>query len=131
MLPGMLALLVASSGVPAAHAGGAQAEAAGAAAGEAVSVDLPVSLDRIWQILDRRPALEEGQGMLRLNIQVRVFAPAPPIVLYEGIDLEHSAPRYGFPVHAEMVAATTPSRLAFRRGTPAFTTGNALSWGGR
>ena len=60
-----------------------------------------------------------------------MFAPAPELRLYQGIDLEHSPPRYGSPTHAEMAAFTTPGRHRFRNGTPAINTGHAISWGGR
>lgn len=116
---------------PAAHAGGGQSPAGGAPDDAEAALDLPVSLERIRHLLYELPRLEERDGMLRLNIQVRVFAPAPQIDVFRGFDLEHSPPRYGTPAHAEMVAAARPSRLGFRRGTPAANTGHLISWGRR
>ena len=128
-LPRTLVLLGVLLGAQAAHAGGGQAPA-GPDDAESV-LDLPISLERIQRMLDELPVLDGRDGVLRLNIQVRVFAPAPPIELYRGIDLEHSPPRYGAPVHYEMVSVATPSRLGFRNGTPAVNTGHSISWGGR
>ena len=130
-LPCTAVLLLALLAAPAAHAGGGQAPAGDDPAEADGTLDLPVSLDRIRQLLARMPELEAGDGVLRLNVQVRVFAPAPELRLYQGIDLEHSPPRYGAPVHSEMVALTTPSRFRFRNGTPAINTGHRISWGGR
>ncbi len=130
-LPCTAVFLLALLAAPAAFAGGGQ-DPAGDVPDEAeFIVDLPVSLDRIRQLLARMPELEAGDGVLRLNVQVRVFAPAPELRLYQGIDLEHSPPRYGSPTHAEMAAFTTPGRHRFRNGTPAINTGHAISWGGR
>lgn len=126
-----LVLLGVLLGAQAAHAGGGQAPAADVPDGAEAGLDLPISIDRIRQLLDERPDLEEMDGMLRLNIQVRVFAPAPQIDVFRGFDLEHSPPRYGAPVHSEMMALTTPSRFRFRNGTPAANTGHLISWGGR
>ena len=130
-LPRTLVLLVALLGAPAAHAGGGQAPAGDIAAVVEGAVNLPVSINRIRKLLDRLPALEEGEGLLRLNVQVRVFAPAPPIDVFRGFDLEHSPPRYGAPVHADMVAVATPSRFRNASGGPGFNTGHLISWGGR
>ena len=126
-----MVFLLALPAAPAAYAGGGQQADGDVAAAAEPGLDLPVSLDRIGQLLERLPVLEDGDGVLRLNIQVRVFAPAPQILLYSGIDLEHSPPRYGAPAHAEMAALTTPGRFRFRNGTPAINTGHAISWGGR
>ena len=131
MLPWSLVLLGALLAAPAAEAGGGQAATGDDAADAEAALDLPVSIDRIRQLLDESAVFEEGDGVLRLNIRVRVFAPAPPIDVFRGFDLEHSPPRYGAPVHAEMQALTTPSRFRFRNGTPAITTGHAISWGRR
>ena len=125
------AFLIALLAAPNAYAGGGQAPAGDIPADAEFINDLPVSLDRIRELLNQLPALEDRDGVLRLNIQVRVFAPAPEIRLYQGIDLEHSPPRYGSPAHAEMAALTTPSRHRFRNGTPAINSGHLISWGGR
>ena len=130
-LPRTLVLVVALLGAPALHAAGGQAQAGDIIAAAETALDLPVSLDRIQRLLDELPVLENRDGVLRLDIQVRVFAPAPPIDVFRGFDLEHSPPRYGAPVHAEMMALTTPSRFRFRNGTPAANTGHLISWGGR
>jgi hypothetical protein len=127
----LLVLLIALSCAPAAQAGGGQAPAASAPDDAEAALHLPVSLDRIRHLLDESAIFAEEDGRLRLNIQVRVFAPAPRIEVFRGFDLEHSPPRYGTPAHAEMVAAARPSRLGFRRGTPAANTGHLISWGGR
>ena len=126
-----LVLLAAVLSTPAAHAGGGQAPHAGITDDAETILQLPVSIDRIRQLLDELPNLEERDGVLRLNIQVRVFAPAPQIDVFRGFDLEHSPPRYGAPVHSEMMALTAPSRFRFRNGTPAANTGHLISWGGR
>ena len=130
-LPGTAIFLLALLAAPAAHAGGGQAPAGDDPAEADGTLDLPVSLDRIRQLLAGMPNLESRDGVLRLNIQVRVFALAPELRLYQGIDLEHSPPRYGSPAHAEMAAFTTPGRHRFRNGTPAINTGHMISWGGR
>ena len=130
-LPRCLVLLTALLGAQAAHAGSGQAPAADIPDDSETILQLPVSIDRIRQLLDESALFEEGDGVLRLNIQVRVFAPAPPIEVFRGFDLEHSPPRYGAPVHSEMMALTTPSRFRFRNGTPAANTGHLISWGGR
>lgn len=130
-LPRSLLLLAALLGAQAAHAGSAQAPAADIPDDAETILQLPVSIDRIRQLLDESAVFEEGDGVLRLNIQVRVFAPAPPIDVFRGFDLEHSPPRYGAPIHAEMQALTTPTRFRFRNGTPAINTGHAISWGRR
>ena len=129
--PCTVVFLLAMLAAPSAYAGGGQAPAGDIPADAESTLDLPVSLDRIRQLLARMPALEARDGVLRLNIQVRVFAPAPELWLYQGIDLEHSPPRYGSPAHAEMAAFTTPGRHRFRNGTPAINTGHMISWGGR
>ena len=126
-----LVLLGVLLGAQAAHAAAGQAPPAGIADDTEAILQLPVSIDRIRQLLHELPDLEERDGMLRLNIQVRVFAPAPQIDVFRGFDLEHSPPRYGAPVHSEMMALTTPSRFRFRNGTPAANTGHLISWGGR
>ena len=125
-LPRTLVLLAALLAAQAAHAGGGQAPDAAE-----IAFDLPVSIDRIQQLLEESAVFEEGDGELRLNIRVRVFAPAPPVDVFRGFDLEHSPPRYGSPVHSEMTALTTPSRFRFRNGTPAANTGHLISWGRR
>ena len=130
-LPCTAVLVLALLAAPAAHAGGGQAPAGDDPAEAESTLDLPVSLDRIRQLLARMPELEPRNGVLRLNTQVRVFAPAPELRLYEGIDLEQSPPRYGSPAHAEMAAFTTPGRHRFRNGTPAINSGHMISWGGR
>ena len=130
-LPWLLVLLAVLLAVPAAQAAGAQAPAGDDAAAAEAALDLPVSIDRIRQLLDDSEVFEEDNGLLRLNIQVRVFAPAPPIDVFRGFDLDHSPPRYGAPVHAEMQALTTPGRHRFRNGTPAANTGHLISWAGR
>ena len=126
-----LVLLAALPSAQAAHAAGGQAPPAGIADDAETILQLPVSIDRIRQLLDESTVFEEGDGVLRLNIQVRVFAPAPPVDVFRGFDLEHSPPRYGAPVHSEMMALTAPSRFRFRNGTPAANTGHLISWGGR
>lgn len=131
VLAGMLAVLVVVALPPAAQAGGVQTGAGKAAAEADISLDLPVSIERIRTLLEDRPAFAATNGGLRLNIQVRVFAPAPPIDVFQGFDVDHSPPRYGTPVHAELATLNAPSRLRFRNGTPAVTTGHALSWGRR
>ncbi len=130
-LPCTAVFLLALLAAPAAHAGGGQAPAGDDPAEADSTLDLPVSLERIQRMLAQVPNLESRNGVLRLNIQVRVFAPAPELRLYQGIDLEHSPPRYGSPAHAEMAAFTTPGRHRFRNGTPAINTGHMISWGGR
>ena len=130
-LPGTAIFLLALLAAPAAHAGGGSSPAGDDPAEADGTLDLPVSLDRIRQLLAGMPELESRDGVLRLNIQVRVFAPAPELRLYQGIDLEHSPPRYGSPAHTEMAAFTTPGRHRFRNGTPAINTGHMISWGGR
>ena len=130
-LPGTAVFLLALLAAAAAHAGGGQAPAADVPTDAEITLDLPVSLERIQRMLAQVPNLESRNGVLRLNIQVRVFAPAPEIRLYQGIDLEHSPPRYGSPAHAEMAAFTMPGRHRFRNGTPAINTGHMISWGGR
>lgn len=130
-LPWALAFALALLAAHPAYAGGGQEAAGETLADETSFVNLPISLDRIRRLLTELPPLEDRDGVLRLNIQVRVFAPAPEILLYSGIDLENSPPRYGAPVHSEMVALTTPSRFRFRNGTPAINTGHSISWGGR
>ena len=130
-LPRSLVLLAALLAAQAAHAGGGQAPAAAVPDDAEIALDLPVSIDRIRQLLHASPEFEEDGGVLRLNIRVRVFAPAPPVDVFRGFDLEHSPPRYGSPVHSEMMALTTPTRFRFRNGTPAANTGHLISWGGR
>ena len=108
---------------------------AGQAAEDGGSFDaaaLPVSIDRIRRQLERLPAGDGAGDMLRLRFYVRVNAPAPEAVVldvFDGFDLRNAPPRYGSPVHTEMRALTTPGRHRFRRGTPAVTSGNLLSWG--
>ena len=114
-----------------AYAGSGQAPAADVPEEAEAVLDLPVSIDRIRLLLDELPDLEESGGVLRLAIRVRVFAPAPEIDVFRGFDVEHSPPRYGAPVHSEMMALTTPTRFRFRNGTPAANTGHLISWGGR
>ena len=126
-----LVLLAALPSTQATLAAGGQAPHAGITDDAETALQLPVSIDRIRQLLDESTVFEEGDGVLRLNIQVRVFAPAPPVDVFRGFDLEHSPPRYGAPVHSEMMALTTPSRFRFRNGTPAANTGHLISWGGR
>ena len=116
---------------PAAYAGSGQAPAGDVPEEAEAVLDLPVSIDRIRLLLDELPDLEESGGVLRLAIRVRVFAPAPEIDVFRGFDVEHSPPRYGAPVHSEMMALTTPTRFRFRNGTPAANTGHLISWGGR
>ena len=130
-LPRSLVLLGVLLAAPAAQAGGGQAPAGDVAGDAEAALDLPVSIDRIRQLLQESAVFDEGDGLLRLNIQVRVFAPAPPIDVFRGFDLEHSPPRYGAPVHTEMMALTTPARFRFRNGTPAANTGHLISWGRR
>lgn len=115
----------------AAYAGSGQAPAGDVPEEAEAVLDLPVSIDRIRLLLDELPDLEESGGVLRLAIRVRVFAPAPEIDVFRGFDVEHSPPRYGAPVHSEMMALTTPTRFRFRNGTPAANTGHLISWGGR
>ena len=126
-----LVLLAALPSAQAAHAASGQAPPAGITDDAETALQLPISIDRIRQLLDELPALEETDGILRLNIRVQVFAPAPPVDVFRGFDLEHSPPRYGAPVHSEMMALTAPSRFRFRNGTPAANTGHLISWGGR
>ncbi len=93
---------------------------------------LPVSIDRIRRQLDRLPVGDDAGDMLRLRFYVRVSAPAPEAVVlnvFDGFDLRNAPPRYGSPVHSEMRALMTPSRLRFRNGTPAVSLGNLFSWG--
>ena len=124
-------LLLPLAAAPAAYAGSGQAPAGDGPEETEAVLDLPVSIDRIRLLLDELPDLEESGGVLRLAIRVRVFAPAPEIDVFRGFDVEHSPPRYGAPVHSEMMALTTPTRFRFRNGTPAANTGHLISWGGR
>ena len=130
-LPRTLVVLAALLAAQAAHAGSGQAPDAAVPDAAGIAFDLPVSIDRIQQLLEESAVFEEGDGELRLNIRVRVFAPAPPVDVFRGFDLEHSPPRYGAPVHSEMMALTTPARFRFRNGTPAANTGHRISWGRR
>ena len=125
------AVLLLPLAAPAAYAGSGQAPAGDGPEETEAVLDLPVSIDRIRLLLDELPDLEESGGVLRLAIRVRVFAPAPEIDVFRGFDVEHSPPRYGAPVHSEMMALTTPTRFRFRNGTPAANTGHLISWGGR
>lgn len=78
---------------------------------------LPISLDRIKRRLDRLPVVEGPQNVLRLSFYVRVYAPAPPIRVFEGFDLRHGAAPFSAPTHAEMRRVATPPEFRSRAVT--------------
>ena len=75
---------------------------------------LPISLDRIKRQLDRLPVVEGPQNVLRLSFYVRVYAPAPPIRVFEGFDLRHGPAPFSAPTHAEMRRVATPPEFRSR-----------------
>ena len=89
----------------------AQGTASTAAGAVLAAEDLGISLARIQQKLDRLPDGEEARSLLRLNYYVQVYAKAPPLTLFQGVDLHNSPIPYGVPLHREMLSVMRPIEL--------------------
>lgn len=77
-----------------------------------IDVDrLPIDLQRIHQEL-RQSSIREDRNGLNIRYVVDVFAPAPPIVLFNKEDnvLTGLVP-YGGPTHKEMLEQMTPKEF--------------------
>ncbi len=70
--------------------------------------ELPVSLERIKQQLDRLPPTHEERSLLRLSYYVEVYGRLPRIDLVQGFDVHNGPVPYGAPTHAELLAVMSP-----------------------
>ena len=91
------------------------------------AVDLPVSLERIRNQLERLPVAQSEQDVLRLNFYVRVYGRAPDVELFEGYDLHNGPVPYGTPTHADMRELISPVQVS----TPGRQFGNVIGWAWR
>ncbi len=70
--------------------------------------ELPVSLERIKQQLDRLPPTHEERSLLRLSYYVEVYGRLPRIDLVQGFDVHNGPVPFGVPTDAELLAIMSP-----------------------